>query len=96
MFSLAFSKQARLVPTNRISSRPGPNSGYGEAPYGDLPYGGADLSVFTKKVMQEPWVGGMGHSGVRFNGTPTMIHNTGVNGGQVGYSASFIETGSWG
>ena len=42
-----------------------------------------------------PWVGGQGHSGVTFQGTPTYINNTGVDGGQVSFAASFVETGSW-
>lgn len=42
-----------------------------------------------------PWIGGQGHSGCRFVGKPTYIDNTGVNGGQVGYAASFVEVGSW-
>lgn len=42
-----------------------------------------------------PWVGGQGHSGCRFIGKPTEIKNTGVDGGQVGFAASFREVGSW-
>ena len=38
------------------------------------------------------WVGGQGNAGVRFAGPPTYINNTGVNGGQVGYAATFIES----
>lgn len=38
-----------------------------------------------------PWMGGLGHAGVRFTGPPTYVANTGVNGGQVGYAASFKE-----
>lgn len=41
------------------------------------------------------WVGGQGHSGCRFTGYPTYINNTGVDGGQVSYAASFREVGSW-
>lgn len=85
---------ARLIRTRDVFK--GGGAGYGGAPYGELAYGGSELSVRWGQMARGPWVGGMGHSGVRFNGTPTMIHNTGVNGGQVGYSASFIETGSWG
>jgi len=41
-----------------------------------------------------PWVGGMGHSGCSFSSTPpTYVANTGIDGGQVGYAATFIETG---
>lgn len=86
---------ARLIPDNRVFERPGPSSGYGDGRYGGIAYGGTALSTHWKNMARGPWVGGMGNSGVRFNGTPTMVHNTGVNGGQVGFSASFIETGAW-
>lgn len=46
-------------------------------------------------VQRGPWVGGMGHSGAVFNGKPTYIEYSGVHGGQVGFAASFIETGTW-
>lgn len=42
-----------------------------------------------------PWCGGQGHSGVEFLGTPTYINNTGTDGGQVSFAASFVEVGSW-
>lgn len=42
-----------------------------------------------------PWIGGMGHSGVRFASRPTWTANSGVNEGQVGFAASFREVGSW-
>lgn len=42
-----------------------------------------------------PWIGGQGHSGCRFVGKPTYIENTGVNGGQVGFAATFREVGHW-
>ena len=41
------------------------------------------------------WTGGSGHSGARFSATPTYVAFNGVNGGQVGYAASFREVGSW-
>lgn len=41
------------------------------------------------------WSGGQGHSGCRFTGYPTYINQTGVDGGQVSYAASFREVGSW-
>lgn len=41
------------------------------------------------------WTGGMGHSGTRFQGKPTYIANSAVNGGQVSYAASFREVGDW-
>lgn len=67
--------------------------GYGDLPYGEGPYGGVNLAYWD--LVNTPWMGGMGNAGVRFDGVPTLIHNTGVNGGQVGYAASFIETGGW-
>lgn len=42
-----------------------------------------------------PWVGGQGHSGVRFVGKPTYMNNSGVDGGQVSFAASFREVGFW-
>lgn len=42
-----------------------------------------------------PWIGGQGNSGVRFEGTPTYMKNTGVNGGQVSFAATFREVGHW-
>lgn len=44
-------------------------------------------------VKRGPWVGGQGHSGVRFDGAPTYVEYTGVNKGQIGYSATFREVG---
>lgn len=41
------------------------------------------------------WVPGDGHSGCRFDGVPTRVSLSGVNGGQVGYAASFREVGAW-
>lgn len=40
-----------------------------------------------------PWVGGMGHSGCAFDGVPTYVPYTGVNGGQAGFAATFREKG---
>lgn len=54
-----------------------------------------DPSRFKPSDMEGPWIGGQGHSGCRFIGKPTYINNTGVNGGQVGFAASFREVGSW-
>lgn len=42
-----------------------------------------------------PWVGGQGHSGCRFLGTPSYVTNSPIEGGRVGFSASFVEVGSW-
>lgn len=47
------------------------------------------------KLLQGPWVGGQGHSGCRFVNYPTYVNQTGVDGGQVSYAASFREVGSW-
>lgn len=52
-------------------------------------------SVEASRVSSGPWIGGQGHSGCRFDGPPTEIKYNRVNGGQVGYSASFKEVGSW-
>jgi hypothetical protein len=41
------------------------------------------------------WVAGMGNSGCKFEGEPTLLENTGVRGGQVTYAATFREVGSW-
>lgn len=38
------------------------------------------------------WVGGQGNEGVRFMGPPTYINNTGRDGGQVQFAASFTES----
>lgn len=51
--------------------------------------------VRLAQVKQGPWVGGQGHSGARMVGKPTYINNTGTNGGQVGFAATFREVGSW-
>lgn len=42
-----------------------------------------------------PWIGGMGHSGCKFKGVPTYIANSGVEGGRIGYAATFVEVGDW-
>lgn len=42
-----------------------------------------------------PWVQGMGHSGCRFAGPPTYVANTGVEGGRIGFAATFVEVGDW-
>lgn len=44
---------------------------------------------------QGPWIGGQGHSGCRFLGTPTYITNSTHWGGRIGFAASFVEVGSW-
>lgn len=42
-----------------------------------------------------PWVGGQGHSGVRFEGDVKIIEHNGMGGGQVEYAATFKEVGTW-
>lgn len=42
-----------------------------------------------------PWIMGQGHSGAVFDSEPTYIEYSGVNGGQVGFAASYREVGSW-
>lgn len=46
-------------------------------------------------ISSGPWIGGQGHSGCRFLGTPTYVNNGPVEGGRVGFAASFAEVGSW-
>lgn len=80
---------ARLVRTQELIV---PGAGYGEGGYGQEPYGGI---IIPRRITQGPWVGGMGHSGCRFVGKPSFVTNTGVNGGQIGFAATFQEVGSW-
>lgn len=47
------------------------------------------------RLKEGPWIGGQGHSGCRFVGKPTYVNNTGVDGGQVSFAASFREVGLW-
>lgn len=47
------------------------------------------------KLVSGPWIGGQGHSGCRFAGTPSYVNNGPVEGGRVGFAASFVEVGSW-
>lgn len=61
------------------------------------------LTAMTARIMEagKPaptsarWIGGQGHSGCRFLGTPSYVYNSPIEGGRVGFAASFIETGSW-
>lgn len=57
----------------------------------------SDLAIPAKldKISAGPWIGGQGHSGCRFLGTPSYVTNSPVEGGRVGFAASFIEVGSW-
>ena len=81
---------ARLVKTSDLNT----GTVYGDGFYGQFSYGSA-LPYRVLKLYKGPWQSGMGHSGCRFIGKPTYIANTGVNGGQVSYSASFREVGMW-
>lgn len=67
---------------------------------------GASTSVFQTRtktgtdvrlnlLKAGPWIGGQGHSGCRFLGTPSYVNNGPVEGGRVGFAASFEEVGSW-
>ncbi len=47
------------------------------------------------KISQGPWIGGQGHSGCRFLEAPSYVTNSPVEGGRVGFAASFVEVGSW-
>lgn len=47
------------------------------------------------RIKAGPWIGGQGHSGCRFLGTPSYVTNSPVEGGRVGFAASFAEVGSW-
>lgn len=38
------------------------------------------------------WIGGQGHSGVRFTGAPSYINHNGRDGGQVEFAATFTES----
>lgn len=42
-----------------------------------------------------PWRSGEGHSGCRFEGSPTLINYDGVDGGHVGLACTLTETGAW-
>lgn len=66
--------------------------GYGLDEYGTEWYGGV-ASGIDSYICNERWMGGMGHSGTRFIGKPTYSPNSGVNGGQIGFAASFREVG---
>lgn len=46
-------------------------------------------------VAKGPWLPGQGHSGCKFEGKPTFVANGPVNGGQIGFAATFREVGSW-
>ena len=47
------------------------------------------------QLKRGPWVGGQGHSGCRFLGTPSYVTNSPIEGGRIGFAASFVEVGGW-
>lgn len=47
------------------------------------------------EIVRGPWSAGQGHSGCRFDSEPTYIEYNGMNGGQIGYAATFREVGDW-
>lgn len=53
------------------------------------------VDTATSPARLGPWVGGEGHTGCRFDGKPTLVRYSGVNGGQVGYAATLKEVGGW-
>lgn len=58
-------------------------------------FDGSMPSIAPGSAPLTEWLGGQGNSGCRFVGSPTYIENTGVNGGQISYAASFKEVGDW-
>lgn len=56
-----------------------------------------DIASLDPSILSGPWMSGEGHSGARFsgNGGPTLVNYSGIDGGQVGMSASFVEVGAW-
>lgn len=68
--------------------------GFGEGSFGEDPFGGI-VSPVSGKILNGPWVGGQGNSGVRFSGAPTFVNNSPIGGGRIGLAATFREVGSW-
>lgn len=89
----AHAMTARLMANSRfIVSGPG----YGLTPYGQTPYGGSTVAQSNPSGWRNgPWIGGMGHSGCRFEGPPTFAGTGPLGGGQAGFAAGFREVGSW-
>lgn len=46
-------------------------------------------------IADDPWTGGMGNSGCKFVGKPTMNLHTGFDGGRASFAATLREIGSW-
>lgn len=86
----------RIIETSKVPTPPAPEGfGYGEGPYGSGPYGGSVPVPRTGTFFSGPWIGGQGHSGCRFLGTPTYVTNSPIEGGRIGFAATFVEVGSW-
>lgn len=84
---------ARLMETSRFTSA---GVGYGLGPYGQTPYGGqTTTNINPDGWLNGPWMGGLGHSGCKFEGPPTWSATGPLGGGQVGFAAGFREVGSW-
>ena len=49
----------------------------------------------TTNLKRGPWIGGQGHSGTVFQGAPSYVTNSPIEGGRVGFAATFKEVGSW-
>lgn len=57
--------------------------------------GGGASSPKIERFSRGPWIGGQGHSGCRFLGTPTYVTNSPIEGGRIGFAATFAEVGAW-
>lgn len=80
---------ARLIESDRVSD--GSAEGFGEGPFGEEPFGGVSFTPYFTLKSRGPWIGGMGNAGVRFVGKPTFQTNSGINGGRIGFAATFKE-----
>lgn len=88
---------ARLIETSKL---PAPDTeglypGANVFPSGSLFPGGGSASSKIERFSRGPWIGGQGHSGCRFLGTPTYVTNSPIEGGRIGFAATFVEVGSW-
>jgi hypothetical protein len=68
-------------------------SPFGTGFFGEYIFGGPVGT--TPTFFGGNWVGGSGHSGVRFTGVPSFVSNGPEEGGRIGYAASFREVGSF-
>lgn len=80
----------RVVPTTSLA---GVGGGYGDGFYGEFTYGASTSGIGI--TLNGPWSAGMGHSGCRPIGKPTYSITGPLNGGQVGFAASFREVGDF-